>query len=95
MSVDADTVRKVAALARIAIDEKEIAPTARKLSSILDWAEQLSEVDVDDVEPMTSVTPFALKMREDVVAAGDEADRILANAPESAEGFFVVPKVVE
>ncbi|MEL6977888.1 MAG: Asp-tRNA(Asn)/Glu-tRNA(Gln) amidotransferase subunit GatC [Pseudomonadota bacterium] len=95
MSVDADTVRKTAKLARIAIDEADVAPLTEKLNGILDWVEQLQEVDVETVEPMTAVTPMALKLRSDEVRAGDDADRALANAPASAEGFFVVPKVVE
>ena len=95
MSVDTDTVRRVARLARIAVEEKELAPLAGELNSILDWVEQLGEVDVDGVEPMTSVTPMVLKQREDVVTDGDRQDDILLNAPDSREGFFAVPKVVE
>lgn len=95
MSVDADTVRKTAKLARIALDEAEISPLTQKLNGILDWVEQLQEVDVSSIEPMTAVTPMSLKLREDEISAGDDADRALANAPSSAEGFFVVPKVVE
>lgn len=95
MSVDKETVRRAAKLARIAVTDEEAAALSGELSGILDWIEQLQEVDVDGVEPMTSVTPMALKRRDDVVTAGDEAERILANAPDAAEGFFVVPKVVE
>lgn len=95
MSVDAATVKKTARLARIAIDEGEIDSMTEKLSAILDWVEQLQEVDVEGVPPMTSVSPMALKLRADAVTAGDDADRILASAPSQAEGFFVVPKVVE
>ena len=95
MSVDADTVRKVAKLARIAVEDDEVEPFARELSGILDWVEQLQEVDVDDVEPMTSAVPLRLKRREDVVTDGDRRDDILANAPDAREGFFAVPKVVE
>ena len=95
MSVDTDTVRRVAKLARIAVDESEVEPLAGELNTILDWVEQLGEVDVDGVEPMTSVTPMQLKRREDDVTDGDRQDDILLNAPESREGFFAVPKVVE
>ena len=95
MSVDRETVRRAARLARIAVTEDELDPLASELSGILGWIEQLNEVDVEGVEPMTSVTPMALKRRADVVTDGDIRDRVLANAPESREGFFVVPKVVE
>ncbi len=95
MSVDAATVRKVAKLARIAVEEDEIEPLANEISGILDWVEQLQEVDVSGVEPMTSAVPMRLKRREDVVTDGDRRDDILANAPDSREGFFAVPKVVE
>lgn len=95
MSVDTDTVRRVARLARIAVEEKDLAPLAGELNSILDWVEQLNEVDVDGVEPMTSVTPMALKQREDEVTDGDRQADILLNAPDAREGFFSVPKVVE
>ena len=95
MSVDIDTVRRVARLARIAVDEEDLAPLVGELNSILDWVEQLGEVDVEGVEPMTSVTPMALKKREDVVTDGNRRDDILLNAPDAREGFFVVPKVVE
>lgn len=95
MSVDQDTVRRVAHLARIEVDEADLAPLARELSAILNFAEQLAEVDVEGVEPMTSVTPMALKRRADEVTDGGMRDRILANAPDAREGFFAVPKVVE
>lgn len=95
MSVDAATVRKTAHLARIALPESEVEAMTEKLNGILAWVEQLQEVDVEGVEPMTSVTPLALRLREDVVTEGDNAGRALANAPAEAEGFFVVPKVVE
>jgi len=95
MSIDTDTVRKVAHLARIALREDEVAPLAAELNSILGWVEQLSEVDVAGVEPMTSVTPMALKRRADEVTDGDRRADILANAPDAREGFFAVPKVVE
>ena len=95
MSVDTDTVRRVARLARIAVPEEDLAPLAGELNSILGWVEQLGEVDVDGVEPMTSVTPMDLKRREDVVTDGNRRGDILANAPDAREGFFAVPKVVE
>jgi aspartyl-tRNA(Asn)/glutamyl-tRNA(Gln) amidotransferase subunit C len=95
MSVDADTVRKVARLARIAVEDHEVEPLANELSGILDWVEQLQEVDVEGVEPMTSAVPMRLKRREDVITDGDRRDDILANAPNAREGFFAVPKVVE
>ncbi|HUS53320.1 MAG TPA: Asp-tRNA(Asn)/Glu-tRNA(Gln) amidotransferase subunit GatC [Thermohalobaculum sp.] len=95
MSIDTDTVRKVAHLARIAVREDELAPLAAELNAILGWVEQLSEVDVTGVEPMTSVTPMALKRRADVVTDGNRQADILANAPDAREGFFTVPKVVE
>jgi len=95
MSVDTETVRRVAKLARIAVAEEELDPLAGELNTILHWVEQLSEVDVDGVEPMTSVTPMALKQRDDEVSDGGRRPDILANAPDTREGFFAVPKVVE
>ncbi|MEM9062673.1 MAG: Asp-tRNA(Asn)/Glu-tRNA(Gln) amidotransferase subunit GatC [Pseudomonadota bacterium] len=95
MSVDKDTVRRVARLARIAVEEPDLEPLAGELNGILDWVEQLNEVDIDGVEPMTSVTPMALKQRNDAVNDGNRRDDILANAPDHREGFFAVPKVVE
>ncbi|MEM1276844.1 MAG: Asp-tRNA(Asn)/Glu-tRNA(Gln) amidotransferase subunit GatC [Pseudomonadota bacterium] len=95
MSIDIDTARKVARLARIATPEEDLPKVAEELSGILGWIEQLQEVDVAGVEPMTSVTPMDLKRREDVVATGDIRDKVLANAPDAREGFFAVPKVVE
>ncbi|MEM7189840.1 MAG: Asp-tRNA(Asn)/Glu-tRNA(Gln) amidotransferase subunit GatC [Pseudomonadota bacterium] len=95
MSVDTDTVRRVAQLARIAVDENELEPLAGELNAILGWVEQLGEVDVDGVEPMTSVTPMSLKQREDAVTDGERQADVLSNAPESREGFYAVPKVVE
>jgi len=95
MSIDTDTVRKVAHLARIAVRDDELAPLAAELNAILGWVEQLSEVDVTGIEPMTSVTPMALKRRADEVTDGDRQADILANAPDAREGFFTVPKVVE
>ncbi|MDH3667565.1 MAG: Asp-tRNA(Asn)/Glu-tRNA(Gln) amidotransferase subunit GatC [Paracoccaceae bacterium] len=95
MSIDTDTVRKVADLARIAVTEEELASLAEELNAIIGWVEQLGEVDVSGVEPLTSVTPMALKQRADVVTDGDRQADILANAPDAREGFFTVPKVVE
>jgi aspartyl-tRNA(Asn)/glutamyl-tRNA(Gln) amidotransferase subunit C len=95
MAIDAATVRRVAKLARIAEPEARLEPLARELSSILNWIEQLNEVDVEGVEPMASAVAAKLPMREDVVADGGDAGRVLSNAPKSADGFFVVPKVVE
>lgn len=95
MSVDKDTVRRVAHLARIAVAEDELAPLGFRLNAILAFADQLAEVDVDGVEPMTSVTPMALRLRDDVVTDGGDAERVLANAPAARQGFFAVPKVVE
>ncbi|MEL7463751.1 MAG: Asp-tRNA(Asn)/Glu-tRNA(Gln) amidotransferase subunit GatC [Pseudomonadota bacterium] len=95
MSVDKDTVRRVAHLARIEVAESDLEPLSKELSAILNFAEQLAEVDVEGVEPMTSVTPMALKRRADEVTDGDIQDKILQNAPDAREGFFAVPKVVE
>jgi aspartyl-tRNA(Asn)/glutamyl-tRNA(Gln) amidotransferase subunit C len=95
MSIDKETARRVAHLARIEVAESDLEPLAAELSSILTFMEQLNEVDVEGIEPMTSVTPMALKRREDVVTDGGYPDRILANAPDAREGFFAVPKVVE
>lgn len=95
MSIDTDTVRKVARLARLSLREDELAPLAAELNGILGWVEQLGEVDVTGVEPMTSVTPMALKRRSDEVTDGNRQADILANAPDAREGFFTVPKVVE
>ncbi len=95
MSVDAADVRKAAKLARIAVAEEEIPSLTAELNGILAMVERLQEVDVEGVEPMTSVTPMRLKRRADVVTEGGAVEAILANAPEAAEGFFVVPKVVE
>ena len=95
MAIDAATVRKVARLARIAEPEDRIEPLARELSGIMDWIEQLAEVDTDGVEPMTSAVAVAAPMREDVVTEGGDAARVLSNAPKTIDGFFVVPKVVE
>ena len=95
MSIDKETARRVAHLARIEVSEADLDPLAERLSGILGFMEQLNEVVVDGVEPMTSITPMRLKRREDVVTDGDMVDSILKNAPDAREGFFAVPKVVE
>ncbi len=95
MSVDKDTVRRIARLARLAMGEDRLEPMVNELNQILGWVEQLKEVDVEGVAPMTSVVEQRLKMREDKVTAGGDAAALTANAPASEEGFFVVPKVVE
>ncbi|RFC66404.1 Asp-tRNA(Asn)/Glu-tRNA(Gln) amidotransferase subunit GatC [Fulvimarina endophytica] len=95
MSVDADTVRRVARLARIAVTEDDVPAMQNELNAILGFVEQLSEVDVSGVEPMTSVTPMEMKKRVDGVTEGDRASDIVANAPLTEDNFFLVPKVVE
>ncbi len=95
MAIDAATVRKVARLARIAEPENRLEPLARELSGILDWIEQLAEVDTDGVEPMTTSVAMKLPLREDVVTDGGDPARVLSNAPKTDKGFFIVPKVVE
>ncbi len=93
--IDLETARKVAHLARIAVPDENLPDLARELSQMLTFMEQLSEVDVGGVEPMTSVTPMRLKRRRDGVTDGDQQAKILSNAPDAREGFFAVPKVVE
>ncbi|MBB4001674.1 Asp-tRNA(Asn)/Glu-tRNA(Gln) amidotransferase subunit GatC [Aurantimonas endophytica] len=95
MSVDTATVRRVARLARIAVTDEDVTAMEGELNAILGFVEQLGEVDVEGVEPMTSVTPMAMKKRQDMVTDGGKADDIVANAPASEDHFFVVPKVVE
>ncbi|MFQ5772898.1 MAG: Asp-tRNA(Asn)/Glu-tRNA(Gln) amidotransferase subunit GatC [Kiloniellaceae bacterium] len=95
MAVDKATVAHIAKLARIRIPEEQQDVLAAELGNILGWIEQLSELDTADVEPMTSVVEIHLPQREDVVTDGDCLDKVIRNAPESAHGFFVVPKVVE
>jgi aspartyl-tRNA(Asn)/glutamyl-tRNA(Gln) amidotransferase subunit C len=95
MSVDAETVRRVAHLARVAIAEDEVAGLQAELNAILAFVGQLADVDVTNVEPMASVTPMAMKMRKDGVTDGGMPDAILANAPAREDHFFLVPKVVE
>lgn len=95
MPVDADTVRRVARLARIAVAEDEVENLQGELNAILTFVEQLDEVDVDGVDPMTSVIPMTMKVRADKVTDGGIADDIVANAPAHEHHFFLVPKVVE
>jgi aspartyl-tRNA(Asn)/glutamyl-tRNA(Gln) amidotransferase subunit C len=95
MSIDRETARRVAKLARIEVAEDRLDSLAGEFNAILDFVEQLGEVDVEGVAPMTSVTPMALKRRADVVTAGGQAEAVLRNAPDAREGFFAVPKVVE
>lgn len=95
MSVDAATVRRIAHLARIDVAEDEVDHLQGELNAILAFVEQLAEVDVAGVEPMTSVTPMRMRQRDDVVTDGEIADAIVANAPASDDNFFLVPKVVE
>jgi aspartyl-tRNA(Asn)/glutamyl-tRNA(Gln) amidotransferase subunit C len=95
MAIDAATVKTVANLARIREPDERLEALARELSGIMQWIDQLAEVDTDGVEPMTSAVAAKLPMREDVVTDGGDAGRVLANAPRSDKGFFVVPKVVE
>jgi aspartyl-tRNA(Asn)/glutamyl-tRNA(Gln) amidotransferase subunit C len=95
MAIDAATVRKVARLARIAEPEERIEALAQELNGIMAWIEQLAEVDTDGVEPLTSVVGAGAPLRADLVTMGGDADLVVANAPRSTGGFFVVPKVVE
>lgn len=95
MSVDKDIVRRIARLARLSVDEAETHAMEAELNALLAWVEQLQEVDVEGVAPMTSVAAQSLKMRDDVVNDGFYADDLMKNAPEAQGHFFVVPKVVE
>ena len=95
MSIDTQTAARVAKLARIKVDEADLSALAQEFTNILGFIEQLNEVDVEGVEPMTSVTPQRLFRREDVVNDGNQPAAVLANAPDSREGFFAVPMVVE
>jgi len=95
MSVDKDTVRRIAKLARIAMDDAQAAEMEAELNTLLAWVGQLSEVDIENVSPMKSAVEQRLKMREDVVTDGGYADDLMRNAPQSEGHFFVVPKVVE
>lgn len=95
MSVDKETVANIARLARVRVDESHKEALAKELSNILGWIEQLSELDTEGVEPMTSVVSMKLPLREDEVTDGGYPDKVTANAPEAAHGFYTVPKVVE
>jgi aspartyl-tRNA(Asn)/glutamyl-tRNA(Gln) amidotransferase subunit C len=95
MPVDADTVRRIAHLARIAVADEEVEHLKGELNAMLAFVEQLAEVDIEGVEPMTSVTPMALKAREDKVSDGGKPEDIVRNAPATENHFFLVPKVVE
>ncbi len=95
MSVDALTVRRIARLARIAVADEEVEHLKGELNAILAFVDELAEVDVSGVEPMTSVTPMSMKKRPDVVTDGEIPDQIIKNAPAAEDHFFVVPKVVE
>lgn len=95
MAITQDEARKVAHLARIAVDDAQLPALASQLTGMLDLMKQLNEVDVDGIEPMTGVEPMRLKRRKDIVSDGEMQDRILSNAPDAREGFFAVPKVVE
>ncbi len=95
MAIDTQTAARVAKLARIKVEDDQLPALAEEFSAILGFIEQLNEVDVDGVEPMTSVTPMRLYRRDDVVTDGDQPDAVLKNAPDAREGFFAVPKVVE
>ena len=95
MSVDLAAVRRIAHLARIGVRDEELPHLQDEINAILSFVEALGEVDVEGVEPMTSVTPMRLPMREDVVTDGEIAGKVLANAPLSEDGFYVVPKVIE
>jgi aspartyl-tRNA(Asn)/glutamyl-tRNA(Gln) amidotransferase subunit C len=95
MSVDQDTVRRIARLARIAISDDDVPHLQGELNAILAFVEQLGEVDVGGIEPMTSVTPMPMKKRQDAVTDGGYPDKIIANAPATEDNFFLVPKVVE
>lgn len=95
MSVDKDTVRRIAKLSRLALAEDRCAPMAAELDGIFKWVEQLNEVNVDGVAPLTSVVEQRLKMRDDVVTDGNVASALMSNAPGGEDNFFVVPKVVE
>ena len=95
MSVDATTVRRIAHLARVAVADDEIEHLRGEINAILSFVEQLAEVNVDGVEPMTSVTPMTMKKRPDAVTDGGNADAVLRNAPATESNYFLVPKVVE
>jgi len=93
--IDTATVKKIAGLARISVTEAEVEALVPELNNILGWVEQLGEVDVTGIEPMTAVIPNTLRLRDDVVTDGNVRDKVLANAPQAEHGFFAVPKVIE
>jgi aspartyl-tRNA(Asn)/glutamyl-tRNA(Gln) amidotransferase subunit C len=95
MALDPTTIRRIATLSRIRVEDDQLAPLAQELNGILGWIEQLNEVNVDGVEPLTGGAQMAMKMRDDAVTDGGYADDILANAPDRNGAFFAVPKVVE
>ncbi len=95
MPVDLSAVRRIAHLARIGVSDVETPHLQNEINAILKFVEALNEVDVEGVEPMTSVTPMKLPMRDDVVTDGEIAQKVLANAPLTEDGFFLVPKVIE
>ena len=95
MALDQETVRRIATLARIKVPEENLEPLAGELNNILGWIEQLSEVDTDDVQPMTSVVETVSPQRPDVVTDGGAPDKVLRNAPQAEDAFYTVPKVVE
>ena len=95
MSIDKDTVKRVARLARLSVTEEEAESLKGELNSILDWVEMLNEVDVDNVAPLTSVVTQEMKKRNDVINDGHYADRVVSNAPQSEDNYFMVPKVIE
>jgi aspartyl-tRNA(Asn)/glutamyl-tRNA(Gln) amidotransferase subunit C len=95
MSVDAKTVKRIGSLARIRIEDDEVGAYQEELNAILGFVEQLSEVDVEGVAPMTSVMPMTLRLRDDVISDGEYPEKIVANAPLSEDNFFMVPKVIE
>lgn len=95
MAIDLKTVQKIASLARISVTEKEAQALVPELNNIMGWVDQLGEVDVTGIEPMTAVIPNTLRLRDDVVTDGNVRDQVLANAPQGEHGFFAVPKVIE
>lgn len=95
MSIDLQTVKKIASLSRISVTDAEAEAMVPELNNILGWVEQLGEVNVEGVQPMTAVIPNHLRLREDAVTDGDVRDKVLANAPQAEHGFFAVPKVIE
>ncbi|MBV2147184.1 Asp-tRNA(Asn)/Glu-tRNA(Gln) amidotransferase subunit GatC [Sphingobium sp. AS12] len=95
MSIDLQTVKKIASLSRISVTDAEAQAMVPELNNILGWVEQLGEVDVTGIEPMTAVIPNTQRLREDAVTDGNVRDKVLANAPQAEHGFFAVPKVIE